>query len=184
MASLARTVCPSANTHVEQPLALPRTMTARQEAPSLAESPVFPQIHRLRRLGPGCYTFTILRQQVAEEWRGCFYTTMEPDPNSVSDSYDPTREFFNIIDGAVATTDNTEDDGNVATTAAAPAARADLRTPRSKEYPDPPPPQDDKAAQLVQLRELKTKLDEDRERVDQLELALKQDQTRPHGGGA
>ena len=109
---------------------------------------------------------------------------MEPDPNSVSDSYDPTREFFNIIDGAVATTDNTEDDGNVATTAAAPAARADLRTPRNKEYPDPPPPQDDKAAQLVQLRELKTKLDEDRERVDQLELALKQDQTRPHGGGA
>ena len=36
-----------------------------------------------------------------------------------------------------------------------------------------PPPQDDKAVQLAQLRELKAKLDEDHERLSQLERALK-----------
>ena len=66
----------------------------------------------------------MLRQQLAEEWRGCFYT-VELDPNSESDSYDPTRECFNI-DGAMATTDDTED----ATVAArALAAGASPRTP-------------------------------------------------------
>ena len=40
------------------------------------------------------------------------------------------------------------------------------------------PPHDDKATQLVQLRELKVKLDEDRGRLGQLERALKRDQ--PH----
>ena len=48
----------------------------------------------------------MLRQQLAEEGCGCFYTD-EPDPNSEYDSYDPTRECFNV-DGAVATTDDTE----------------------------------------------------------------------------
>jgi hypothetical protein len=67
------------------------------------------------------------RQQLAEEWRVCFYTT-EPDPDSESDSYEPTRECFNI-DGAVATTYDMEDNGNAAATAApAPVARANLRT--------------------------------------------------------
>ena len=48
----------------------------------------------------------MLRQQLAEEGCGCFYTD-EPDPNSEYDSYDPTRECFNV-DGAVATTDDME----------------------------------------------------------------------------
>jgi len=46
-----------------------------------------------------------------------------------------------------------------------------------------PPPQYDKAVQLPQLRELKAKLDEDRERLSQLERALERDQPHPHGGG-
>ena len=40
---------------------------------------------------------------MAEEWHGCFYTT-ELDPDSESDSYDASRECFNV-DGAVATDD-------------------------------------------------------------------------------
>jgi hypothetical protein len=80
-----------------------------------------------------------------EEWRGCFYTT-EPDPDSESDSYDPTSECFNI-DGAVATTDDTED---AAAGARAPTAGGDPRTPGNNGQADPSP-QDDKAAQLVQL---------------------------------
>jgi len=38
--------------------------------------------------------------------------------------------------------------------------------------------------QLAQLRELKAKLDEDREWLSQLERALKRDQPHPHGRGA
>ena len=36
----------------------------------------------------------------------------------------------------------------------------------------------------MQLREVKAKLDEDRERLSQLERVLEQDQPLPHGGGA
>ena len=98
-----------------------------------------------------------------EEWHRCFYTA-EPDPDSESDSYDPMRECFNV-DGAAATMDDTED---AAASARAPAAGGDPRTPGNKGQADPPP-QDDKATQLAQVRELKAKLDEDRERLSQLE---------------
>jgi hypothetical protein len=37
--------------------------------------------------------------------------------------------------------------------------------------------------QLAQLRELKAKLDEDRDCLDQLERTLEQDQPHPHGWG-
>jgi hypothetical protein len=81
-------------------------------------------------VGPGHYTLPMLRQQLAEEWRECLYT-VERDPDSESDNYDPTRECFNI-DGAVVTMDDTED----ATVAArAPAAGGKPRTPQV----DPPP---------------------------------------------
>ena len=116
-----------------------------------------------------------------EEWRGCLYTATEPDPDSESDRYDPTRECFNIIDRAVATTNDTEDDGN-AIAAPALVGGAKLRTPQNEGQPNPPP-QDDKAAQLAQLRELKAKLDEDQERLNQLKRALKQDPAHPHGRG-
>ena len=57
------------------------------------------------------------------------------------------------------------------------------RTPGNEGQADPPP-QDNKATQLVQLRELKAKLDEDRERHNQLEWALERDQPHPHRRGA
>ena len=67
------------------------------------------------------------------------------------------------------TTDETQD---AVTGGRAPVAREDPKTPRNNGQVDPPP-QEDKAAQLAQLRELKAKLDEDRERLTQLERALK-----------
>ena len=69
---------------------------------------------------------------MAEEGCGCFYTT-EPDPDSESDSCDPTRECFNI-DGAVATTDDTQD---ATTGGRAPTVREDPRTPRNDGQVDP-----------------------------------------------
>jgi len=115
---------------------------------------------------------------LAEEGRGCFYAA-ELDPDSESDSYDPTRECFNI-DGEVATTDDTQD---AITGGRAPVAREDPKTPGNDGHINPPA-QDDKAAQLAQLRELKAKLDKDRERLAQLERALERDQPHPHAGGA
>ena len=142
----------------------------------MAECPGFPQICRPRRLGPGRYTLTTLRQQLAEEWRGCFYTT-EPDPDSKSDNYNPTRECFHV-NGAVATTDDMED---AAAGARAPAAEGDPRTPGNDGQVEPPS-QDDKVAQLAQLHELKAKIHKHRERLSQLERALEQDQPHPHDG--
>ena len=113
----------------------------------------------LRRLGPGRYTITSLRQRLLEEGHGCFYAA-EPDSGSESDSYDPTRECFHI-DGVVETTDETQD---AVAGGRAPAAREDPRTPGNDGQLDPLP-QEDRAAQLAQLQELKTKLDEDRERL-------------------
>ena len=94
-----------------------------------------------------------------EEGRECFYTA-ETDPDFESDSYDPTRECFNI-DGEVETTDDTQD---AVAGGRAPVAREDPRTPGNNGQVDPLP-QEDKAVQLAQLRELKAKLDEDRERL-------------------
>jgi len=136
----------------------------------------FSQVRGLRRLGPGRYTITSLRQRLLEEGRGCFYAA-EPDSDSESDNYDPTRECFHI-DGSVETTDETRDavvDGR------APAAREDPKTPGNDGQVDPPS-LEDRAAQLAQLRELKTKLDEDRERLVLLKQILKQDQPYLPGG--
>ena len=131
---LARAICPDAKRHVERPLVPPHDAETRQQAQQVAEQSDFPQIRGLRRLGPGHYTITWLRQQLAEEGRGCFYTT-EPDPDSESNSYDPTRECFNI-DGVVATTDDTQD---AATGGRAPTAREDPRRPGNDGQVNPPP---------------------------------------------
>ena len=122
--SLARTICPGAGTCVERPLVLLHDTEMRQQAQQVVERLGFPQIRRPRHLGPRRYTLTTLRQQLAEEGHRCFYTA-EPDPDSKSDSYDPTRECFNI-DGAVATTEDTED---AAASARAPTAGEDPKTP-------------------------------------------------------
>jgi len=122
------------------------------------------------------YTITSLRQRLLEEGRGCFYTA-EPDSDSESDSYDPTRDCFHI-DGIVETTDETQD---AVAGGRAPTAREDPKTPANDGQVDPPP-QKDRAAQLAQLRELKAKLNEDRERLVLLEQILEQDQPYPPGG--
>ena len=103
-ASLAKTICPNAQTYMERPMVLPRDAGVQQQA---AQLPDFSLVRGLRRLGPGRYTITSLRQRLVEEGRGCFYAA-ELDPDSKSDSYDPTRECFNI-DGEVETTDKTRD---------------------------------------------------------------------------
>jgi len=172
-ASLARTICPNAQMYVETPMVLPRENGAR---PQTSELPDFSQVQGLRRLGPGRYTFISLRQRLLEEGRGCFYAA-EPDSGSESDSYDPTRECFHV-DGAVETTDETQD---AVVGGRAPAAREDPRTPGNDGQVDPLQ-QEDRAEQLAQLRELKTKLDEDRERLVLLEQILKQDLPYPPGG--
>ena len=129
--SLARTICLNAQTYVERPMVLPRDAGTQQQA---AELPDFSQVRGLRRLGPGRYTITSLRQRLAEEGRGCFYAA-EPDPDSESDSYDPTRECFNI-DGEAETTDETQD---AVAGGRAPVAREDPRTPGNNGQVDPPP---------------------------------------------
>jgi len=154
-------------------MVLPRDTEARPRAP---EQPDFSQVRGLRRLGPGRYTITSLRQRLLEEGRGCFYAA-EPDSGSESDNYDPTRECFHI-DGAVETTDKTQD---AVAGGRAPAAREDPRTPGNDGQVNPPP-QEDRAAQIAQLRELKAKLDEDRERLVLLEQILEQDLPYPPGG--
>jgi len=144
-ASLARTICPNAQTYVEQSMVLPRDNGAR---PQTSELPDFSQVQDLRRLGAGRYTITSLRQQLLEEGRGCFYAA-EPGSDSETDSYDPTRECFHI-DGAVETTDETQD---AVAGGRAPVAREVSRTPGNDSQVDLPP-QEDRAAQLAQLREL------------------------------
>jgi len=155
-ASLARMICPNAQTYVEGPMVLPRDAGTQQQT---AELPDFSQVRGLRRLGPGQYTITSLRQRLLEERRGCFYAA-EPDPDSESDSYDPTRECFKI-DVEVETNDGTQD---AITGGRAPIAREDPRMPGNIGQANPPS-SEDKATQLVQLWELKAKLDEDRERL-------------------
>jgi len=135
-------------------MVLPRDSEAR---PPTSELPDFSQVRGLRRLGPGRYTITSLRQQLLEEGRGCYYAA-GLDSDSETDSYDPTRECYHI-DGAVETTDEMQD---AAAGGRAPTAREDPRTPGNDGQVDPLP-QEDRAAQLAQLQELKTKLDKDRE---------------------
>ena len=85
-------------------MVLPRDTGARQQT---SELPDFSQVRCLRRLGPGRYMITSLRQRLLEEGRGCFYAS-ELDSDYMFDSYDPTRECFHI-DRAVETTDETQD---------------------------------------------------------------------------
>jgi len=162
-ASLARAICPNAQTYVERPMVPPRDPGAQQPT---FELPNFSQVRGLRRLGPGRYTIISLRQRLLEERRGCFYAA-EPDSDSETDSYDPTRECHHINE-AVETTDETQD---AAAGGRARAVREDPRTPGNDGQVDPPP-QEDRAAQHAQLRELKTKLDEDCERLVLLEQIL------------
>jgi len=141
-ASLARAICPNAQTYVERPMVLPRNSEALRPT---SELPDFSEVRGLHRLGPGRYTITSLRQRLVEEGRTHFYAA-EPDSDSETDGYDPTRECYHV-DGAVETTDETQD---AAMGGRAPAAREDPRT-RGNDGQVDPPPQEDKVAQLAQL---------------------------------
>jgi len=131
-ASLARAICPIAQTYVERPMVLPCNPEAQQPT---SELPDFSQVRGLRRLGPGRYTITSLRQRLLDEGHGCFYAA---EPNSETDSYHPTRECYHV-DGAVETTDETQD---AAAGGQAPAAREDPRTPGNGGQVDPLPQED------------------------------------------
>jgi len=65
-ASLARTICPNAQTYAERPMVLPRDTGVQQRT---SELPDFSQVRGLRRLGPRRYTITSLRQWLLEEGR-------------------------------------------------------------------------------------------------------------------
>ena len=104
-------------------MVLPRDPRAQQPT---SELPDFSQVRGLRRVGPGRYTITSLGQRLLEEGRGCFYAA-EPDSDSETDSYDPTRKCYHI-DGTVEITDETQD---AAAGGRALAAREDSRTPGS-----------------------------------------------------
>jgi len=130
-ASLARTICPNAQTYVERPMVLPCDTGARRRTSGL---PDFSHVRGLHRLGPGRYTITSLKQRLLEEGRGCFYAA-KPDSDSEFDNYDPTRECFHI-DGAVETSDETQD---AVAGGRAPAAREDPRMPGNDGQVDPPP---------------------------------------------
>jgi len=136
-ASLARAICPNAQTYVERPMVLPCDTGAQPRTSELLD---FSQVRGLRCLGPGRYTITSLRQRLLEEGRGCFYAA-KPDSDSESDSYDRTRECFHI-DGVVETTDKTQD------AVASGRAREDPRTPGNDGQVDPPS-QEERAAQLA-----------------------------------
>jgi len=103
-ASLARAIFPNAQTYVERPMVLPRNSGALRP---MSELPDFSEVRGLRRLGPRRYTITSLRQWLVEEGRGRFHDA-EPDSDSETDSYDPTRECYHV-DGVVETTDETQD---------------------------------------------------------------------------
>ena len=91
-ALLARAICPNAQMNVERPMVLPRDSETLRPT---SELPGFSQVRGLHRLGPGRYTITSLRQRLLEEGCGCFYAT-EPDSDSETDSYDPTRECYHV----------------------------------------------------------------------------------------
>jgi len=76
--------------------------------------------------------------------------------------------------------ENTDETQDAVAGGRVPKAREDPRTPGNDGQIDPPPPED-RAAQLAQLRVLKAKLDEDRERLVLLEQILEQDQPYPPG---
>jgi len=60
-ASLARAICPNAQTYMERPMVLPRDPGAQRPTSELLD---FSQVRGLRRLGPGRYTITSLRQRL------------------------------------------------------------------------------------------------------------------------
>jgi hypothetical protein len=104
-----------------------------------------------------------------------YYYFGAPDSDSADDTYDPTRECFNI-DGA--STSDSEDE----------AAVEGRNTPPQVELPaerDEAQFLADQGMQLEQIHELQDRLNEERENLRLLQRTLEQERaTRAHGGGA
>jgi DNA-binding transcriptional MerR regulator len=98
-----------------------------------------------------------------------------PDSDSTNDTYDSTRECFNI-DGAIAS--DSEDE----------AAVGGRNTPPQVELPaawDEAQFLTDQGMQLEQIRELQDRLDEERENLHLLQQTLEHEHVaRAHSGGA
>jgi hypothetical protein len=104
-----------------------------------------------------------------------YYYFGAPDSDSADDTYDPTRECFNI-DGA--STSDSEDEAPV----------EGRNTPPQVELPterDEAQFLTDQGMQLEQIRELQDRLDEEQENLRLLQRTLEQEHAaRAHGGGA
>jgi hypothetical protein len=104
-----------------------------------------------------------------------YYYFDAPDSNSADDTYDPTRECFNI-DGAIAS--DSEDE----------VAIGGRNTPPQVELPaerDEAQFLADQGMQLEQIHELQDRLDEERENLRLLQQTLEHERVaRAHGGGA
>jgi hypothetical protein len=104
-----------------------------------------------------------------------YYYFSAPDSDSTDDTYDPTRECFNI-DGAIVS--DLEDE----------AAIGGRNTPTQVELPATRHEAQflaDQGMQLEQIHELQDKLDEERENLRLLQQTLEHERTaRAHGGGA
>jgi hypothetical protein len=105
-----------------------------------------------------------------------YYYFGTPDSDSADDTYDPTRECFNI-DGAI--TSDLEDEVAVGGRNATPP------------QVEPPAARDeaqflaDQGKQLEQIHELQDRLDEERENLCLLQQTLEQERAAcAHGGGA
>jgi tyrosyl-tRNA synthetase len=104
-----------------------------------------------------------------------YYYFGAPDSDSADDTYDPTRECFNI-DGV--STSDSEDETPV----------EGRNTPPHVELPDERDKAQflvDQGMQLEQIRELQDRLDEERENLRLLQQTLEHEcATHAHGGGA
>jgi hypothetical protein len=104
-----------------------------------------------------------------------YYYFGAPDSNSANDTYDPTRECFNI-DGAI--TSDSEDEVAVGGRNTPPQVKLPAEWDEAQFLVD-------QGMQLEQIRELQDRLDEERENLRLLQQTLEQERVaRAHDGGA
>jgi hypothetical protein len=105
-----------------------------------------------------------------------YYYFGAPDSDSADDSYDPTRECFNI-DGAIAS-----DSENEAAVGGRNATPPPVEPPAAR---DEAQFLADQGMQLEQIHELQDRLEEERENLRLLQQTLEQERVAcAHGGGA
>jgi tyrosyl-tRNA synthetase len=104
-----------------------------------------------------------------------YYYFGAPDSNSTDDTYDPTRECFNI-DGAIAS--DSEDEAAVGGRNTLPQVELPAARDEAQFLVD-------QGMQLEQIHELQDRLDEEQENMRLLQQTLEHERAaRAHGGGA